>query len=155
MIAGKISHLPYTAKSSEKFVLFLHKNRIFLRSTLHYSPPNRHLGVGSHTLLSNRDFCQARTLTSLPYRYRCAAEVAKDLLPRMRFSGSEVRSRRRDSSLAQRKSAIPKSKLQDIPSQAHNESPQAPPRVGLVILVLANLLIFAGLIHSLAKGLLT
>jgi len=34
-------HPPYTAKSSEKIVLFLHKNRIFLCNTLHYSPHRR------------------------------------------------------------------------------------------------------------------
>jgi len=153
MIAGKNSHLPYTAKSSEKLVLFLHKNRIFLCKTLHYSPPSRRLDVGSRTLLSNRDFCQARTITTLPYRNRCAAEVAKDMLPTIGLSGSKVRSRRRDCSLAQRKSVIPKSRLRDIPSPAHNKSPQAPSRVGLVILALVNLFIFAGFIHSIARGL--
>ena len=71
----------------------------------------------------------------------------------MRLSGSEARSGHGDCSLAQKKSAIPKSKLQDIPSHAHNKSPQAPSRAGLVILALANLFIFAGLIYSIARGL--
>jgi len=70
-----------------------------------------------------------------------------------RFSGSKVHGRRRDCSLAQRKNAIPKSKLQNIPSQAHNKSPRAPSRLGLVILALANLFIFAGIIYIIARGL--
>jgi hypothetical protein len=47
------------------------------------------------------------------------------------------------------------SNLQDIPPQARNELSERPSRVGLAILALANLFIFAGLIHSIAQGLVT
>jgi len=154
-IAGKIGHSPHTAKSSEKIVLFLHKNRIFLCKALPYSPHRRRLDVGSRMLSRDRDFCQARTMTPLPRQYRCAAEVAKDLLPGMRLSGSEVRSRQEDHSLPQRKEAMSKSNLQNTPPQARSELSGGPSRVGLAILVLANLFIFAGFIYSIALGLVT
>ena len=155
-IAGvKIGHSPRTPKSSEKLILFPNKNRIFLCKALHYSACRRRLDVGSRTLLSNRDFCQARAITTLHYRNRCAAEVAKDVLPMIRFSGSEVRSRQGDCSPAQRKKAIHKSRHQDIPPQARDSLPENPSRVWLAVLLLANLFIFAGIIHSIARGLLT
>ncbi len=151
----KIGHSPRTPKSSEKLILFPNKNRIFLCKALHYSACRRRLDVGSRTLLSNRDFCQARAITTLHYRNRCAAEVVKDVLPMIRFSGSEVRSRQGDCSPAQRKKAIHKSRHQDIPPQARNRLPEKPSRVWLAVLLLANLFIFAGIIHSIARGLLT
>ena len=73
----------------------------------------------------------------------------------MRLSGSEARSGHGDCSLAQRKKAIPKSNLQDIPPQARGKLQEGPSRVWLVILVLANLLIFAGFIYSIALQLVT
>lgn len=148
----KIGHSPRTPKSSEKLVLLPNKNRIFLCKTLHYSACRRRLDVGSRTLLSNRDFCQARAITTLHYRNRCAAEVVKDVLPMIRFSGSEVRSQQGDCSPAKgRKRSI----SQDIPPQARNRLPEKPSRVWLAVLLLANLFIFAGIIHSIARGLLT
>ena len=103
----------------------------------------------------NRDFCQARTVIPLPRQYRCAAEVAKDLSLGMRLSGSDARSRQEDHSLPQRKEAIPKSNLQNTSPQARDKLSEGPSRVGLAILVLANLFILAGIIYSIALGLVT
>ena len=146
---------PHTAQSPEKTELFLQKNRIFLCKTLYYSPHKQCLDIGSHNLSSNRDFCQARTTTSLHQQYRCAAEVAKDLSPGMGLSGSEVRSRQKEQSAEQRMKAIPQSNIQETSPQARDELSGQPSRVGLAILALVNLSIFAGIVYSIALGLTT
>jgi len=50
---------------------------------------------------------------------------------------------------------MPKSNLQNTPPPARNELSGRPSRVGLAILVLANLFIFSGFIYSIALGLVT
>jgi len=47
------------------------------------------------------------------------------------------------------------SNLQNIPPQARDEWSERPSRVGLVILALANLFIFAGIIYGVAQRLVT
>jgi len=80
---------------------------------------------------------------------------AKDLLPGMRLSGSDVRGRQKDYSLPQRKEAMPHSNLQNIPPQARSELLGGPSRVGLAIVALTNLFILAGIIYGVAQGLVT
>ena len=93
-------------------------------------------------------------MTPLPRQYRCAAGVAKDLLPGMSLSGSEVRRRQEDHWLPQLKEAMPKSNLQNTPPHVRNESPKGPSRVGLAIVLLVNLLILAVFTHSVAQRLI-
>jgi len=66
------------------------------------------------------------------------------------LSEREVQGRQRRHSPPQRKTAIPESNRQNSPPKTGNELSQGPSRVGLAILLLVNLFIFAGIIYSIA-----